>query len=124
MTRTSVSRSGIGRPLLVARFTSGDPSVAPTTERVPARSDRLRCTKCASPARRTQTSRTATHGTGGGVEVRAHDPGQVLLVREAGPDGDLGDGRGIGAQYPARLIDAQAQQEPVRREAVPRLDLP
>src|SRR4051812_24345833 len=97
-TRTSVSRSGIGCPLLVARITSGGQSVAPTTERLPARSDRLRCTKCASSTRRTQGSRTATHGTGGGVEVCSHDPGQVLLVREAGPDGDLGDGRGIGAQ--------------------------
>jgi hypothetical protein len=40
----------------------------------------------------------------------------MLLVREAAPDGDLGDRSPVGAQQPARLVDAEAGEEPVRCE--------
>jgi hypothetical protein len=49
---------------------------------------------------------------------------RCFLVREAAPDGDVGDRRPVGAQQPDRLVDAESQEEPVRREAGPRLELP
>src|SRR4051794_21004820 len=73
---------------------------------------------------RAEVSGTAAYGTGGGVEMCSHDSGEVLLVREAASDGDVGDGRAVGAQQSARLVDAQTQEKPVRREAGPCLELP